>query len=338
MKGDIIADWTKVDPRNPTHIKKVLGAVQHFMQMPRDDKVQAAIQHFSQAGDFPANINPTLAKFMKEADYDNAFESVFDIRDMTGGQISGFDILDVESGLAFDKVLPGEKARVYEMAGAKVSVGFADYGGALGWLNSWMRDGQYWNLEDTAKAFRNKAYSKRASAFYDLLAAIAASGDLAWQAVTPAGVANTNENYDAIKDMNTINKACETIITNMSAAGYPIPLTQQFLVLYPYQLMGRINRAFGVLNAGISGAFAGIQYNIGARVSVMLTTQAGAALTDKYYVCLPKRKLKGGDRQFLTILGPQEDILANAQTVAGWMAFGGAIGDTNQVVRCKTAA
>ncbi len=48
--------------------------------------------------------------------------------------------------------------------------------------------------------------------FYALIDALGAGVNLAWSAVTPAGVPNTNENYDAIRDINTINQACENIL------------------------------------------------------------------------------------------------------------------------------
>jgi hypothetical protein len=53
-------------------------------------------------------------------------------------------------------------------------------------------------------------------------------------------------------------------------------------------------------------------------------------------VILPKGKLKGGYRMDLTLMS-QTNILEYTETVAGWMRYGGAIGETDQLRRCSIA-
>jgi len=59
-------------------------------------------------------------------------------------------------------------------------------------------------------------------------------------------------------------------------------------------------------------------------------------VTDHYWVILPKKKMKAGYRMDLTTF-TAFDMLSYTESAAGWMAFGGGIGDTDQLQRCNTA-
>lgn len=330
-KGKIINDWGAVDFGNRDHVAKFIGAMNAFFRAPdRNPKLKAAIQAFATKGDFPAEVLQILQKFNVSTDYDLGYESIFDIRDFTGTNQSGFKILDVENGLTFSKVLTGEKVKVYKMGGAVSTISFDTYGGALGWSRTLIDDQQYWTMEDTAMAFRNKAYSSRAQAFYDLLDAVPASQDLAWQAVTPSGVPNTDKDYNAIRDANTIEKACETILLACKNKGYGITAKSQFVISAPIQLQGRINRALTYLAQAVQGSQKQVSYNVTAQFTMMQSSSS------KYYVVLPKQKMKGGYRMDLTLYG-DFDILAYTDLMAGYMRYGGGIGDINQIRRCATS-
>lgn len=322
MRGRIISDWSKLDFKNPDHVKKFAGAFQHFMRVPqRDPAIKAALQQFTTKGDFPAEILQVLEKFHATPDWDNGFEQVFDIRDFTSSNVSGFDILDVESGLTFAKVPVGDKIKVFKMSGAKTSVGFDRYGGGLNWDRTWFDDKQYWTIEDTAIAFRNKAYASRAANFYALIEAIS-DQDLAWQGVTA--------DSQAVRDAKTINKAALDILTAVKDKGYGVNANTQLILLAPLALMSRVNAALAVVNQAFAGAPRTVAFTIKPVYSLMLTA------TTKFTVCLPGKKTKGGYRMDLTLFN-LFDPLAYADTVAGWMRYGGAIGDTDQFKVCATA-
>lgn len=330
MKGKIISDWTKVDFADASSRAKVVGALQHFMKAPdRDVTLKKAIQHFATKGDFPTEILQILEKFHATPDYDLGYEEIFDIRDFSGTNESGFKILSVESGLTFSKVAVGEKAKVYKMSGSEVSVSFELYGGALGWHRTLIDDRQYWTLEDNAIAFRNKAYSSRASNYYALIEAVTGK-DVAWQAVTPASVATSNENYNAIRDINTINAACLEILTALKDAGMGVNANSQFIILAPIALKSRLERASRMLQQPVVGSGQHLSFNIRIIYTLMLSSNS------YYYVILPKGKMKGGYRMDLTIFD-QFDILAYSDTMVGWMRYGGAIGDTDQVRKLATS-
>lgn len=328
MKGKIIKDWSKVNLRNPEHQKKLIGAFNHFFSQPQENPVlRTALQHFTTKGDFPAEVLAVLQKFNQTPDFDLGYESIFDIRDFTSTNASGFDILDVTSGLTFAKVLPGEKAKVYKMSGAKASVSFDQYGGALHWLRTWFDDNQYWNVEDTAIQFRNQAFYSRASDFYALIEALPndAAHNVDWATTS---VATADKEYQTVRDALTIEAACLEILTAIQNKGYGINPNSQFFVLAPVDIRGRIIRALSRVNQPVAGSPKDVQYNVSPIFTMMLATKT------KYYVIFPKAKLKGGYRMNLTMFA-DFDILAYADLVAGWQRYGGAIGDTDQLRRCS---
>lgn len=333
MKGRIISDWERLNPDSPQDVVKMWGALQAFLLAPDIDKdvqkFRAAIQAFGYKGDFPAEILPVLDRFNQTPYYDMGYELIFDIRDFTGTNLSGFDILDVSSGLSFQLVKPGGKAKVYKMSGAKVSVSFDLYGGGLSWNRLLLDDKQYWTLEDNAIQFRNVAYQSRAQDYYDLVEAVGATYDTAWQAVD-GSVPNTSEAYIPIRDSNTINAACLGILTRLKDLGMGANTQSTFIILAPEALRARINRALAYYQQAMAGSPNRVVYNIQPVFSLMLTN------TTDYYVIFPKGKLKGGYRMNLTLMG-NTDVLSYSDTTVGWMRYGGAIAETKQLSRCKTS-
>ena len=332
MKGRIIADWSRVDFTNPALRAKVVGAVQHFMLQPvaKNNPLLKAIQSFATKGDFPAEILQILEKFHAVPDYDLGYEQVFHIHDFTGTNESGFKILDVSSGLTFSKVLTGEKVKIYKFGGEVAEVTFDMYGGGLNWDRKLIDDRQYWTLEDNAIEFRNKAYQSKAAAFYALLeAAGAASGNIqsSWAAVTPASVASSNENYDAIRDVNTINAAILAILTDLKDKGVGANANSQFVIVAPIAIKSRIERALKMIQQPVVGSGERLNFNVRAQYTLMLASNS------YYYVCFTKAKCKGGNRMDLTIFD-KFDIESYADTMVGWMRYGGAVGDTDQIARC----
>lgn len=330
MKGRIVADWGKVNLRDPKDVRKVHGAMQHFMVQPAQNKeLRAAMQHLAVKGDLPAEVLAIIEKYHAVPDFDLGYEQIFDIRDFTGTKESGFEILDVNSGLTFIEVKTGEKAQVHKFAGTKAQVTFARYAAALGWDRTMIDDGKYWLLEDNAIEFRNKAYEAKAQAHYDLIEAVPSTYNTAWQNPSPAALANTDARYVMSRDANTINAAILTILGNLKDAGMGVNASTPFIILAPLQLRPRLRQALAYADITLGG-----QKTVDFPVT-LLTTQMLASTTS-YYVCLPKRKLKGGNRQELTLLF-DDDILAYTSVEAGWMRFGAAIGEVKQISRCATA-
>jgi len=324
-------NWDVVDFSNPESRRQLVGALNHVMRAPDENlELRAAFQHLATTGDFPTSILPLIEKYRLETPFDTGWEQIFDVRDFRASKRNGFEILDVENGLAFNEVPTGADAILYKMAGEKVTVNFVMYGGGLSWSRTLIDDEEYWTLEDNAIAFRNKAGAQKAQAHYDLIDAIAATQNLAWQAPVPANLANTDPNYVAIRDIETINTACVNIIVALAGKGMGVTANTQFVLLAPIQLRTRIVRALGLLNQSLSGSQKGVLYNVTPVWTTML------ASTTEYYVCAPKIKCKSGRRMDLTVF-ERFDEMSYSDVAVGWMRYGGAIGDVEQFERCSTS-
>jgi hypothetical protein len=289
----------------------------------------ALMQAFGTSQDFPTSVLDVLDRYHQTLYFDTGYEQIFDMMDMRNSNRNGFDILDVESGLSFMLVPEGMKAKLYKMSGAKVSVTLDTYGGGLSWSRRLFDDREYWTIEDNAIEFRNKAYESKAQDFYNLLDGVGDTYDLIWQPIT-GSIPATNENYVPIRDINTINQACENILTRVKNLGFGVTPGTEFIILAPIQLIGRIRRALAMVQQPFAGSTTQLNYTVRPIYTMML------ASATKYYMILPKKKLKGANRMDLTIY-TDFDIEARADIAVGWQRYGGAIGEEKQIVRCATA-
>ena len=329
MRGKMIADWNKVDWRSAEGARQFLEAVQFFMDRPRRaaEALRAKVQEFTTGADFPASAVEAVARFHQVDEPDLGWEQVFDVGDFTGTAKNGFELVDVASGLSFRAIAPGEKAEVFKVSGDKITVNFDLYGGALGWSKLWFDDQEYWKIEDAAKEFRAKWYANKAQAHYDLISESRADSDVSWQ----GGVLDTK----AVRDAETINSACVSILAELQGKGLEVNTNSRFVVVAPLQLMARMRNA---LNLSLDrGGATELNFNVGLAVTTRLKNHAlTAAETAQYFVVLPGRKLKSGDRMDLTVLS-ETDILAYAETVAGWGRYGAVVGEEGQLRRCATS-
>jgi len=348
-KGTIVKDWSKVEKLgsiyNSNTRNLLLGAVQAFMLEPvryehafraasnvfaQTGDRSKAMQAFATSGDFPDSVLEVMQRYQQTTYFDTGYERVFNMMDFRGVPRNGFQILDVTDGLTFQKVPEGDKVKINKFSGAKTEVTFDMYGGGLGWHRRLFDDKEYWTLENNAIAFRNKAMSSKAQDFYDLIDAVPATHDLAWQAVTPSGVSTASENYNAIRDINTINKACEDILIHVKDLGFGVTPASQFVILAPVQLRGRIAQALGMVHQPFAGSVPLLTYGIEVVYSLMLSSSS------KYYVILPKQKIMGATRMDLTIFS-KFDPESYSDIAVGWQRYGGAIGEIKQLVRCSTS-
>jgi hypothetical protein len=328
-------DWETFDYKDAEQRRNLAGAMQYFAALPhkfvpgRFSKAQEfldahkKIQEFTLYSDGYPNEKAidVVEKFHLVTEYDNGYESIFDVRDYAGTKASGFDVAGVASGLTFREVKEGEKLKVYEASGDKYRCYFCYYGGALGWHRRLFEDGDWWTIEDNAIEFRNKAYSFRAATFYGLLEA--AADAVGCCSVVPADCSDCSSDARSIAD--SINFAAMSILLNVQNRGYNLnPQTTEFVVLTPIQLLGRVRRALDVQLQAYVGSIKQAHYNFRIVSSMMLTN------ANRVMVILPKRTIKAGYRMDLTLFD-DFDILSYTDTVAGWMRYGGCIGDLDQI-------
>ena len=146
----------------------------------------------------------------------------------------------------------------------------------------------------------------------------------------------------AVRDAETINYACASILADMQGLGFDVNANSTFVVLSPVQLLARLRNALrvsllGNVAGGIGGEGGEVNFNVRLVVTTRLkSNDLSLAETGQYLVALPGRKIKSGNRMDLTILSEQ-DILAYAETVAGWGRYGAIVGETRQLRRCATS-
>jgi extradiol dioxygenase family protein len=334
MKGLLIKDWKQFDYSNPEHRATLGKNLGKFLSEPATNSeikaVLAKIQEFGSAQDFPTSVLQVLDKYHLTTQYDTGWQSIYNVRDFTGSNRNGFDVSDVESGLTFNKIPIGDKLTVQKMWGTKAHVYFDYYGGALGWHRSLFDNQEYWTIEDNAIEFRNKAYLKQAQVFYALLEAVAATGAVAWQA-HPDAVTSGTAGYHAGRDIATMNAAAQQILLAVANKGYGVtPGTASFIVLTPLHLQQRVKNALASTLQAFQGSTAQANFSFQPIITTMLADTAHA------WVILPKHKLVAGMRMDLQMFA-SFDMLSYTDAAAGWMAYGGAIGDTDQVVRIAFA-
>ena len=353
-KGNIVSDWGLFERMggidNPNAMHLVRGALNNFLKLPTTAPFKIAAQAFSStgditaaratlvqafqtqayatAGDFPASVLEVLDKYHRTLYFDRAWEEIFKPIDLRSSKRDSFDILDVISGLAFTVTPEGEKAHIYKMSGAKETVRLEMYSGGLGWSRRLFMNEEYWTIEDNAIEFQNKAIESKAQDHYDLIEATPTTYDLAWQAVTGA-VPTTNENYVPIRDINTINKACENILIRLQDLGMSVSPNSQFKILSPIQNIGRLKRAIGMVQQPYAGSTIQLNYTVSPSYTLMFTN------TSDYYVILPKNKIQTANRMDLTVFS-DFDIESFTDIAVGWQWYGGAIGEDRQISRCKT--
>lgn len=331
MKGILIKDWTKFDPLNKDHQALLGRNLGKFMAEPiRQPELRGAlakVREFGTPQDFPASVLEVLERFHLTTQFDNGYEQIFNVRDYTGSKRNGFDMMDVQSGLTFEKKVIGDKIIVAKpFAGPKAHVYFDFYGGGLGWHRQLFDDEEYWTIEDNAIEFRNKAYATRAQVFYTLIEAVGALGAIAWQA-HPDGVAAGVPGYLAGRDVATFNAAALQIIQSVANKGYGVTgENARFIVLVPETLRFRAKNAV---------AYLGNNYQNNIPNAYNFTVISSTMITHPWCI-LPKIKLVAGYRMDLQIF-TSFDMLSYTEAAAGWMRYGGAIGDTDQVVQLTLA-
>ena len=331
MKNRIFSDYSRINVSTKRGRQAFMGALQHYYgksQEVQDQLISAGIREFTSSANFPASVLDIVDKFHVDvAEIDTAYEAAFSTIDLTNVQTSSFTVRDSQSGLSFRKVRDGEKAKVYSIHGAEVTVSMNLYGGALQWLKTWFDDGEWWTIEDNALEFRRKWFEEKATAFYDMI-----------QSLTSSVVFNTP--YDATAglttvldfDRMTINTAAANLIGTLRDSGFGVTAGTPLVMLVPLTHKTRVEAALNPsATQYVSGV--GMTYNItpyytsyidwdgqGGIGGTLFTGDTGRAVP-LGYLTVPGRKNKIGNRMNLTLLA-ETDILAFAETVVGWGRYG----------------
>lgn len=336
MRGYLLNDWSKFDHENPEHQKHLLQALRYrcalpdrfiareFQKSPKfkeaHKELRAAYQAFTTTGDFPATAISAIEKYHALTNYDNGYEQIFDVRDFTTTKEPGFKIVDVESGLTFERIPIGGKIKLKQMSGSQYFVLFDFYGGGLNWHRSLFMNQEYWVIEDNAMEFTNKAFTRRATVHYQLLEA--AMDELTCITLQDPGCDDCNAYSIALAE--ALNTAAVNILNAVQNKGYGVTTGTVFMVLCPIQLMGALKRALSVTLQHYPASEKWSNFNFQPIYTMML------ANTNRIGVFLPKKKIKSGYRMNLQTFS-SFDMLTFSDATAGWMSYGAAVGDLDQV-------
>jgi len=312
------------EPMTPEFSRDNMARIQAWM-------VQRGIQGWTDKSDFPSgeSFYPMLPAMTELPIYDEGWKEVFKVLDFTLSGKSGFRQLTLENTIQFDLVPSGDKAIIYNIKGSKESILFDKYGAGLEWDKVLLEDAEWTQIADILTSFRNAAFQRLASDHYALIEAIFdTKANIGWQDPDPAALPNTVETYNANRDVQTINLACQTIALACADKGYGITPQSTFVVLTPLQRRGRIRKALGLALQGFGGSPLHLDYNIRQVTTMMLDE------TDEPIVAFPGAKAQSGMRMNLEEL-TEENIQARSTTQVDWLRYGAGIGDTDQFERIE---
>jgi len=238
------------------------------------------------------------------AEIDLGWQAAFDMVDLRGSAKASFDIMDVSSGLSFQKVRSGGPAKIYGVQGDKTTVSMDMYGGGLAFERIWWDDQEYYKVEQAAADFRFKYFDAQATIFYTLLQD------------------TTNDSAFATSDQQTIATAVAEMQTTLHKS-LPITSATEILLYYNPTLQFRIQAAMAAVVAYTGQKQ--MPFNVRPIMSPYVTG------TSYYWLVLPGQKNKWGNRMDLQILG-EMDIVRYADNIVGWGRYGGQV-NTDQIRR-----
>lgn len=309
-----------------------MGAIQNYwnsLRLVHNEVRKAGIREFTSKENFPDSVLQLIDKYHVDVtEIDTFYEHAFDLLDLTQTRTSTFTIRDVSTGLTFSRVKDGMKAKVYSISGSQVTVPIDLYGAALDWLKTWFDDNEWWTIEDNVVEFRRRWYESKAGIMYSLIQAL--TNDAAHNVPL-----DTTANATVIeKDINTINTGALELISTLSASGLGVTANTPLVMLVPLVNKSRVERALsGSVNAlntgGMKPDYTITPYYTGNLADPQFGGVGGANWVGQVvdnavplgYLCVPGRKNKLANRMNLTVLG-ETDILAFAETVAGWGRYG----------------
>lgn len=310
----ILKSWKGFNPKKKEHQAHFKAKLGEFLAAPIEAEKKVSAQRgriMAKLGEFTAhtntaawdNVQNVIDVFADDVgEMDMAWMLAFDEVDLTGAARSSFDILGHASGMTFERVPDGDRAKIYGISGNRINVPVDTYGAGIGFLQNWFDDQEWWNIEDAANKFRFGEADQKAAAHYGLISAV---DDTVTYDATGA---TTKE-----KDANTISAGVAEIVEENASSGLGITATSPFLL---YTNTNLYARALAAINTVVPDTNRpAMPYN----VRPVSTTHV--ASTHLGWLVAPGRKSKHGRRLNLEILS-DFDITMRGQDFVGWYRYG----------------
>lgn len=301
---------------------KVIGAANGTATVPSEARVKAFLaQKWAVPGDNPNLVDPTnrVVEFFHSnmPDMDLGYQALYDFVDMRNSPLDSFDVLDANQGITFSQKKSGEAVKIRRaVTDSLMSVKYVTFADGVGIEDDWLRFQKWWAISDTVAEFNAKAWDQKAQWHYDLLTAL------------PAGV---NVAFDT-DDTKTLNKAAASILRKVRGKGYGAGQNAGFVIVCAPESVGRITKMLTAAAGTLIVAYNPNVQPVTVHVSSVVASVNLPADLNGYYLVLPGRKLKRADWLDLSIESTR-NIYVRANDYVGTFQTNAAIGDQDQVAR-----
>lgn len=290
------------------------------------------IQAFSGSSDLPQLTKDVFNVVEAVPYYDLMWQPVFKGIRLRKGQLS-WEIADVSSGITFELVPEGGKAKFYGFSGSTQTVSVAKYGAGIGVTWEMIEGRKLYQFINQMEQVRAALYLLWANIHYGLLATAANSHSVAYQGIATDPVLD--------RDIRTINTGYTTIGNATKDKGYGDTANMPMYLYVSPLLKSRINQAMRATSPDIiSGRGAGgigsgggeiVEYNVIPRYTWNSNIPANKGL-----LVLPGNKIQNS--VYLQELSLSErNIETLAEMRSYWTAFGAVVADTEQCAELSFA-
>lgn len=308
-------------------------SIQSFMQsVAVKEGADKFIQAFSGSSDLPVLTKDVFNVTTNIPEFDTFWQKVYKGVPLKKGQLS-WEIANVTSGLTFELIPEGGKAKFYGISGVKTDAKINKYGAGIGLTWELIEGRKLYQFIELMEDTRAKLNDLWANIHYGLIATAAAINVVAWQG------AATDPTLE--RDIATINLGYQTIGAACKDKGYGDMANSQMIIFCPPSLKSRIMQSIRATSAdiirgrvaGATGSKAGqvIEYNVTPYFSWNSNLPA-----NKGVMILPGRKIQNS--VYLRELGLSEkDIETLSELRTYWTAFGAIVADTDQTAELAFA-
>ena len=277
---------------------------------------QVLIHAFTGSGDVARLAHQSFNVNSVVKAYDTRWQAAFQGVPLSDTEID-WEIAEITSGVTFDEIPEGQKARLYKYSGTTQTIKTAKYATQIGETIEMIRGNRLSAFANVVQMARDALFTLWADTHYDLL----------WTPTAEIAYATTPTTQVG-KDAATINAARTTITKDCKDLFADDTATAPVLLYAPPDLEDRIMRA---MSPGDSA-----QVESGRRTTLLLTWN-DAISADYGLMVLPGRKIQNAtvaseisfDRQ-------DQDSLARIRTY--WTWFGATVAEVKQVRRVKFKA
>ncbi|MDY6981160.1 MAG: hypothetical protein SV201_14895 [Pseudomonadota bacterium] len=306
---------------------KKAGFDSEAIKAPGDEQIKAFLgRKYGTPSDTPELVDPAnqFAEFFHTnmPEMDMGYALLFGMNDLRNSVHDHFDIMDTNMGITWTQRAPGELTKIKRnISESKTTVSLLEFTAGVGILDRWIERQMWWNVDEAIAEFRANHFDKKASFHYALITALGAGIDVAFDT----------------DDVTTANKAAAAIIRACKGKGYGIGNNPTFYAVTAPEQVGRLEkmltaqRGSAIVNQGT------VDQPLAHRISGIIGTTEVESDDTGWYLVLPGRKVKRGEFKDLTVESDR-NIYASAEDIVGVAQYNAAIGDSDQVRRCKFSA